>query len=114
VEAHSLDYLCRLWVAGYRRFKIIDQLAHNASQRGAIERTIGQLSQSIDHYVTRIRERRSPGHFPPGSSGPFGDNTPGEWQDLETAAYNWLHFHTGHSRRGTLNPRSWFDFHAAS
>jgi hypothetical protein len=113
VEAHSLDYLCRLWVAGYRRFKIIDQLTHNAPRQGTNESAVGRLSQTINHYVARMRERRSPGHFPPGSSGPFSDDTPGEWQDLEAVAYDWLHFHTGHSRRGTLNSRSWFDFHAA-
>jgi hypothetical protein len=32
--------------------------------------------------------------------------------DLETAAYEWLHFHRGHRNRGSLNPFGWFDFHA--
>jgi FkbM family methyltransferase len=113
VEAHELDYLCRLWMAGYRRFKVVDQTGHNWPRLVSNESVLGRVRQFGWHYVSRFRSRRGGLQFAPGSSGPFGDATPGDWQDLETVAYEWLHFQTGHRRRGTLNPRGWFDFHAA-
>src|ERR1700730_12214221 len=48
----------------------------------------------------------------PALCGPFGEETPGEWQTLEDVAYNWIHLNKGYSKRGTLNRRSWHDFHA--
>jgi len=50
--------------------------------------------------------------FPDGSSGPFGEDTPGPWLALEQVAYQYLHFKTGHPERGPLDPDGWFDFHA--
>ena len=113
VEANALEDLCRLWCLGYRRFKVIDQTTHNAPRSVPNEAIAGPLRQLAGHYLGRLRERLRPGRFPPGSSGPFGDDTPGEWQDLEAVANQWLHFEMGHRWRGSLNPRGWFDFHAA-
>lgn len=48
-------------------------------------------------------------------SGPFGEKAPGDWVDLETAAYEWLHWRTGHRERYQWlpnDPESWHDFHA--
>lgn len=114
VEAHRLDYLCRLWVAGYRRFKVVDQLAHNSPLRNGLtnETWLGRRRRTLLHYVDRLDARLRTRAFPPGSSGPFGEHTPGEWRDLEALAYEWLHFKTSNHRRGSLNPRSWYDFHA--
>ena len=48
VEAHALDYLCRLWCAGYRHFKIVDQLTHNGGRRISNETPLlGSLRQTI-------------------------------------------------------------------
>jgi FkbM family methyltransferase len=48
-------------------------------------------------------------------SGPFGEKAPGQWVDLETAAYEWLHSIMGHRERHTWltnDPMTWHDFHA--
>ncbi len=50
--------------------------------------------------------------FPRGSSGPFGEETPGEWHEAEAVAYDWLHLKTGHPQLSRLSPRGWCDFHA--
>ena len=114
VEAHALDYLCRLWCAGYRRFKIVDQLTHNMGRHISNETPLlGSLRQTIEHYRARISQRLRSSRRAAGPSGPFGEDTPGAWEDLDTVAYEWLHLHTGHHRRGHLNPRSWYDLHAA-
>jgi FkbM family methyltransferase len=120
VEAHALEYLCILSVLGYNAFKCVDQMSHNYPRsRPNNESLRGRLTSAWLHYWRELERRglrRRPsvgGHyFPTGSSGPFGEDTPGAWESLETVAYNWLHFKLGHKKRGTLNPRGWFDFHA--
>lgn len=92
VEAHSLEYLCRLQQLGYTQFKVVNQ-------------SLIRLQQDT---------RTTPGwaySFPSGSSGPFGDEAGGEWRPLEAAAYDWLHVQMGHPERSTLGP-GWYDFHA--
>ena len=51
-------------------------------------------------------------HFAWGSSGPFGEDTYGEWKSLEEISYDFLHLKMGHQRRCAFNPRGWHDFHA--
>jgi FkbM family methyltransferase len=114
IEAHRLDYLAILHGLGYRRFKVVDQSGHNSPRTFDNETPWGRLSGKAEWYRRRFRNRYDPsaGGYAPGSSGPFGEDTAGTWQDLETVSYDWLHFHLGHARRGGLNPRGWFDFHA--
>jgi hypothetical protein len=70
--------------------------------------TFGQLlaKHGVPYYLKVDIERAD------GLCGPFGEETPGEWQTLEDVAYNWIHLNKGYSKRGTLNRRSWHDFHA--
>jgi FkbM family methyltransferase len=114
IEAHKLDYLAILYGLGYCRFKVIDQSGHNSPRAFDNETPWGRLNGKAEWYRRRFRNHyaRSRADYTPGSSGPFGEDTPGEWKDLETAAYDWLHFRFNHRNRGTLNPRGWFDFHA--
>jgi FkbM family methyltransferase len=120
VEAHTLEYLCILSELGYNGFKCIDQMSHNYYRfRPDNESLRGRLTSAWLHYWRELERRvlrRKPTvheyHFPMGSSGPFGEETPGAWEPLEAVAYNWLHFKLGKKKRGTLNPRGWFDFHA--
>ncbi len=51
--------------------------------------------------------------FEEGSSGPFGEQTDGEWQSLEEACHAWLHYLLGHSKFGR-DPEwtYWHDVHA--
>jgi FkbM family methyltransferase len=117
VEAGELANLCTLRSLGYNAFKCVDQTSHND----------GELPWSNEHWAARcarfavhkwrrvernVLKRPPRKGFPLGSSGPFGEDTPGPWLTLEEVAYNWLHFKTKHLNRGTLNPRAWFDFHA--
>jgi Methyltransferase FkbM domain len=114
IEAHELEYLLRLWCLGYRHFKVIDQMRHNAITPLASSEDI--LSRAVKHtfwYVDRLHNKLGRNlRFAPASSGPFGEETLGEWQTLEDVAYNWIHLNKGYSKRGTLNRRSWHDFHA--
>jgi FkbM family methyltransferase len=88
IEAHSLEYLSLLYELGYRSFKIVNQA-----------------------YVWKMPTPTG-WRFHPGSSGPFGPDTPGEWAPLEVVAYDWLHGQLGYPQRSSLRD-GWYDFHAS-
>ncbi|MGE5755797.1 MAG: FkbM family methyltransferase [Planctomycetaceae bacterium] len=112
IEAHELDYLMILRGLGYRHFKIIDQMRHNSTLPNfSNENLFSRTAKRVCWYADRVKNKGKT-NYPPGGSGPFGDDTPGQWQSLEEVAYNWLHFHRGYHKRGNLNRRSWYDFHA--
>lgn len=53
------------------------------------------------------------GEVPPGPSGPFGEETAGQWDNFEETSYHLLSFFLGRSQHG--NPPDWniwFDIHA--
>jgi FkbM family methyltransferase len=86
VEAHSLEYLCLLHTVGYRGFKVVEQS--------------GLCKTCMPDW-----------NFSMGCSGPFGEDVPGEWEDLETVAYDWLHYKLDRAERSSLR-KGWHDFHA--
>ncbi len=113
VEAESLDYLLLLWQLGYRQFKIVDQMRHNSRFPDFTnDNPFSRFAKRTCAYADRFKNRVVKVPFPRGSSGPFGEETSGSWQSMEETAYNWLHLHFGHASRGSLNPDSWYDFHA--
>jgi hypothetical protein len=64
-------------------------------------------------YVDRAKNKFGRNlRYKPGSSGPFGEKSQGPWLSLEEVAYDFLHHRKGYKKRGTLDPLSWFDFHA--
>ncbi|TSA11042.1 MAG: FkbM family methyltransferase [Deltaproteobacteria bacterium] len=120
IEAHSLDYLVILAGLGYRSFKLVDQSCHNFPHRIFQNDTLsGYFLGTCVRGFRRVKYRFLDGKyrtgdycFPRGTSGPFGEETPGEWHPLEDVAYDWLNYSRGHHRRGTHNKWGWYDFHA--
>jgi FkbM family methyltransferase len=129
VEAHQLEYLCRLSTLGYNAFKCVAQKDHNdplaqsrryyaAGARGS--RALKRCQRRLGKWLRRDGAASAGAagaasgrwHFPPGSSGPFAEQTPGPWRELKQVVYDWLHFDLGHTGRTSLNPRTWHDFHA--
>ena len=114
VEAHELDYLLLLWNCGYRNFKIIDQMRLNSTfPTLSNEHVYSRLLKRAFWYVDRAKNKFEKNlMYKPGSSGPFGEESRGPWLPLEDVAYDFLHHRNGYRNRGTLDPLSWFDFHA--
>lgn len=113
VEAESFEYLLLLWQLGYRQFKVVDQMRHNSRFPDITnEALFSRLAKRICAYADRLKNRATTVVFPRGCSGPFGEDTSGDWLTLEETAYNWLHLYFGYSNRGSLNPASWYDLHA--
>jgi FkbM family methyltransferase len=119
IEGQSFDYLPMLWELGYRRFKLVDQMRHNLPRLPlSNESRLGRAVRTADHYLTGARRLalrrfgRGEGEFPPGSSGPLSEETPGEWLSFRDVAYEYLHKELRQTHRGHLNMRSWHDIHA--
>jgi FkbM family methyltransferase len=86
VEEHDLSYFPLLWSLGYRGFKIINQ----------------GLVQSLDY----------PGwKFPFGTSGPFGNETQGQWLPFGDAIMQYM-LNIRDCRDKAQPTASWFDIHA--
>lgn len=113
LEAENLQWLVLLQQLGYSEFKIVDQMRHNSTFSDFANTTVfSRSAKRICWYADRVKNRLGRCVFPRGSSGPFGEQTPGEWQSFEEVASNWLQMRLGHYKSGTLNRYSWFDFHA--
>jgi len=114
VEAHELDYLLLLWKCGYRKFKIIDQMRLNSTfPVFSNEHVHSRILKRGCWYADRVKNKFGSNlSYKPGSSGPFGEESHGPWLPLEDVAYDFLHLRNGYRKRGTLDPLSWFDFHA--
>ncbi len=113
IEAHEFDYLLMLWSVGYRQFKVVDQMRHNSRfPEFSNESMASRFLKLATWYADRINNKYGKVRHIPGGSGPFGEETTGAWLSVEDAAYNWLHYHKGFSKRGSLQRESWYDFHA--
>ena len=97
IEATAVWHLGIMRTMGYDRFKLVNQTYWSdwTTSRPAIH------DKSIDYQ------------FHAGSSGPFGEEAPGEWHDVESVADSFISI----ERLGSLIPsqtvRSWWDFHAS-
>ncbi len=113
VEAEKLEYLQLLWQLGYREFAIVDQARHNSTLPVFTNETmISRLAKQCCWCADRFKNRFAHVPFPRGCSGPLAEEARFTWSTFEEVAYNWLHLYFGYRKRGTLNPSSWYDFHA--
>src|SRR6201997_3768401 len=113
LEAESFECLVQLQQLGYKQFKIVDQMRHNSKFPNFSNNYVfSRSAKRICWFADRAKNRLGRVTFPRGSSGPFGEETPGEWQTFDEVASDWQHLCLGHHNSGTLNPHSWYDFHA--
>lgn len=93
VEAHRIEILCELIAMDYSQFKILPCAK------------VGLDPKYTDVDILRVDNTSVPFVFNEHSSGPFGDDAPGDWMFAEEAIQHWLmrerHFGSG-----------WFDVHA--
>ncbi len=95
VEAHEMDYLGHLVVAGYNRFKL--------------------MNQGLHHWITLPKPAKEGVYvdhkFPRFSSGPFGEETPGQWQTLDELSQTWGAVRYLKQVSPSIIP-GYFDYHA--
>lgn len=95
VEAHHIGYMAHLWVMGYRKFKLVNQ------------QTLRQHRCANPPLEGVFVDARFDVHM----SGPFGEESPGEWKKYEAVVQQFLtdiRTPEGKNLAGT----AWFDVHA--
>ena len=112
-ESNEVEWLDILHQKGYRKFKLINQ-ANNF-------RPLNTSLEGKNWYITYRRVKHSfkdkmknilPSRYVGGSSGPFGEETKGEWKSYEEVRKSYLTYKNGKSGK-PLNNISWCDFHAS-
>lgn len=103
-EAHRLEYAALMSAIGYTKFKVVNQnLNWTRKLPNPPREGVGSAGGAAGWFEYQFK-----GH----SSGPFGEEAPGEWLDLESAAEIYL----AHKRMVKASPtvsNAWFDFHGA-
>jgi FkbM family methyltransferase len=95
VEEHEAYYFAELWGLGGRAFKLVNQRDLH---------TIKCPNPPLEgNYVDA--------NFDGATSGPFGDEAPGEWMPFDRAVERYL-TEIRSPTRGFLAVNSWFDIHA--
>ncbi|WP_038158643.1 FkbM family methyltransferase [Verrucomicrobium sp. BvORR106] len=125
MEVTSADDFFLLKEKGYTKFKCIQQgvftqkLVETVSIRRAFSRFVRPFKSSpaINSLRNTLAKFRKPPASPTTSTGwsfsvcstgPFGEDTPGEWQSMEEALHAWL----DHHYKDVLGYKTWFDIHA--
>lgn len=132
LEINSVDDFYLLRSKGYQRFKCIQQgyftpvLSPSLSLRSAAGVAVTRLKSMpwVNQLRAAYRVIRPPHPasprpdawvFAPGSSGPFGDETPGAWLPFEEVLHAWLSQQLGHELGYRVQPpgfQVWYDLHA--
>jgi len=121
IEITGLSSLVALQAKGYNAFKCISQRTHRQVRYDPHGPTDAQASIATDweyrpDAAGRHAWMRAPGPngwaFPFGSTGPFGEDTDGDWQTAEAAAFAYLARRLGHAAAGQGGPNDWYDLHA--
>jgi FkbM family methyltransferase len=105
-EMSSLDQLIILSRLGYDAYKCITQ--NNHTQLVYPSSGLYRHGPAADKGGERNSNQWK---FKFGSSGPFGEETDGEWQTLEECAFAWLAYLLGLTTYGMAGVGTWFDVH---
>lgn len=103
---------------GYRRFKIVSQAT--LAQPNSLLTTLGcalptRLGSILQRKLRSLVgvDRVGSWVFKVGSSGPFAEDTPGSWHDVQWAQRRWKFLHNLDRRYAAKGLGDWFDVHAA-
>ncbi len=129
--ADGLRILEKLYDLGYREFKLIDQhtfcalslpaaphykvdtLVRKTLNRPPIKHVMGMGLIFRTCLTRRKLERRFRREFPMGSSGAWGEETPGTWISFEEAKVAYIHYRKKHFLAADTKFHSfWCDWHA--
>ena len=97
---------------GYTQFKIISQKTR--AQPNRLLTRLGYALPPARRIVRKVAgvESVRGWRFPAGSSGPFGDDTPGRWHSYEWALRTWRFLRDIDRRYAASRLGDWFDVHA--
>jgi FkbM family methyltransferase len=112
-EAVHVEWLDILYNKGYRKFKLLHQgYGFRPIDLELEKKKWFPKYQIISNGIKLRLQKFILFKHAYGSSGPFGDDTKGEWKTYEELRGLYLSFYQ-HEKKSPLNPVSWFDFHAS-
>ena len=111
-ESNEVEWLDLLHSRGYRKFKLINQANGFRPLNSKLEKNSGYIlyrkgKHAIKHKLRKVLPQKYAG----GSSGPFGEDTRGNWKSYEEIRGIFQDYMQG-ERRTPVNNISWCDFHA--
>lgn len=121
VEMHHRrgdEQIALLRVLGYRRFKIVSQVtraqpfAVTTYLKGRLPNRASRWTQALERKLYGV-PRDGKWRFAWGSSGVFGDATPGPWYDAAEIIARWRQLRDAEPRYMRHGLVDWYDFHAA-
>lgn len=124
-DEEALAMLVLLRDVGYRRFKLVNQDGWNPARpdgfkrfsqglvNGATERRPAWLAGIARRFTDPTRIANLGFQFAPGSSGPWGEDIPGEWMTFEQARATYLRERQAFFSFDRPLYSFWFDWHAA-
>jgi FkbM family methyltransferase len=125
IEAAALRDLPLLKDVGYRRFKLVSQIDFAPELYSDVATFARRLVKSVEagrlrapgisrlaSHLTNLDRlcRKHRYQFPKGSSGPWGEGTPGKWLSFEQAKAVYEKVRERHLKRANL--AFWWDWHA--
>ncbi|MEI6264148.1 MAG: FkbM family methyltransferase [Sphingobacteriia bacterium] len=111
-EASSIECLEALIAKGYRQFKLINQARNFTPFSLTTEQNaLGNFIQQKWNRAKLRLQKFIPFKYNFGTSGPFGEETPGRWMDADYIRKAYYQFYSEPSNK-PINNLSWFDIHA--
>ncbi len=110
-EASSIKILEMLYAKGYKWFKIINQANGFKPMNKNEKNKLFPYYLHIKNGLLLRFQKFFPVKYPYSSTGPFGENTKGNWLTYEEVTFKYYEFY-GADEKQRLNNISWFDFHA--
>lgn len=104
---------------GYDKFKIISQVTRTQPLHLLSMANFWLSGRAREFLMQSDRKWRGVSskagwHFPFGSSGPFGEDTPGRWNSYEATLRSWRRLHDLDARHKAGGLGDWYDIHAAA
>lgn len=116
-HANGGSDLQALYDLGYRKFKVVSQVTRSQPVPALVK--LDALLSGFPKKAFRAALKRTIGGrtvagwtFPWGSSGAFGEASPGPWRTYDYVRDQWTFLKKIDERAGSLGLGEWFDFHA--
>ena len=110
-EANEVGWLDILHRKGYKKFKIINQANNfNPLNLGREKNRYYIMYRKIKHAINHKLRNVIKSKYPGGTSGPFAENSKGQWKTYQEVRQTYLDFIQG-DLKTPVNYISWFDFH---
>lgn len=111
-EACHLEWLTVMKEKGYTKFKLINQLdGFHPYNIGWEKSTLRVLRNKVRWRIIKMLGNKT--KHPVGSSGPFGEETEGEWLTYDELVAQYKSFYSRDAKGSPLNLHSWYDFHGS-